>query len=242
MRISVRKIFAFAAGALAGAIFWGSETRYELFNRASLESLTAGESALAKRVFGRDTDPAPVRKIFSPDPHDKGYAAQVFHGRFIEFYGYGNHSADYSTDPRAENLALFIHELTHVWQRQTGMRQTNGTCPEGFPEHYKYFIGSDDRFRDFCNEKQGAIMQDYARRFLHREESGTVHMQNTNGAAENDRLLKAIVEDRFPGARGMRIALEATRRRERSSPPMPLIRPMPVPRDPPPFVLPPFGR
>lgn len=83
--------------------------------------LTGGEVDLARSMFGDALDYAPVRVhrrcwwplqprrvVMAPD------GAIWFHPESPDYH------ADFSAAPRAAQ-GLFIHELVHVWQHQTGL-------------------------------------------------------------------------------------------------------------------------
>ena len=83
--------------------------------------LTSAETALARSMFGSAIDYATVRL------HDRKWA--FFHPRgtvmapdgHIWFHPKGNgYCADFC-DRDVDAQGLFIHEMTHVWQRQRGV-------------------------------------------------------------------------------------------------------------------------
>ena len=56
--------------------------------------------------------------------------------------------------------ALFIHEMTHVWQHQQGIDvKTRGT----FERTYDYTFTPGKCFEDYLIEQQGTIVEDYFR-------------------------------------------------------------------------------
>ena len=82
-------------------------------------SLTPGEIALARSVFGDAIDYAAVRLIKRRWwPLQPRSVAMAPCGN-IHFHPHGNlWSEDFSSEP-LHTQGLFIHELTHVWQSQT---------------------------------------------------------------------------------------------------------------------------
>lgn len=86
---------------------------------ARLRGLTARERTLARSVFGDAIDYDPVRL------HDRRWAffqprrvtmAPMGH---IHFHPRGGLYCDDFCDQALQRQALFIHEMTHVWQAQT---------------------------------------------------------------------------------------------------------------------------
>jgi hypothetical protein len=172
--------------------------------------LSPGEIALVQSIFGNEVNTSIVIKNFSP--HHLEYFSEPDHilmetrasvndKKNIIFYGPEYSSDDYSQ----EDLMLygtFLHEMTHIWQRQkvSGVTLLLMSCHD-----YNYALNDQSRFSDFCIEQQGAIMENYVQRFLHHSHL-SLGIKNT---PENDALLKKVVEDQFPEARKTRLALEA---------------------------------
>jgi hypothetical protein len=121
-------------------------------------SLTSGEVRLAKSKFGdainyRDT--AIVHGSYIPfarsmTPNGKMYYPGI----------------DYSSDYSREGVGLqgkFIHEMTHVWQFQTGRSTLSFGLAHIFHGQYKYIpVKNPARpFQNYGIEQQAMIMQDY---------------------------------------------------------------------------------
>jgi hypothetical protein len=82
-------------------------------------SLTDGEIALARSIFGNSIDYRPVRLVKRKWwPFQPRNAAMAPTGN-IHFHPHGTMwSEDFATEPLGRQ-GLFIHEMTHVWQTQT---------------------------------------------------------------------------------------------------------------------------
>lgn len=81
--------------------------------------LTAGERAAAEEVFGAALDVEPVRLLASPLGARAFVPGRVF-GRYWIVWPAADLRADFADGP-LDHFALLIHELTHVWQAQTGV-------------------------------------------------------------------------------------------------------------------------
>lgn len=84
-------------------------------------SLTEGETALARSVFGDAIDYATV-KIFARKwwPFQQRQVAMAPDGH-LWFSPKGTLYCDDFCERPIERQGLFIHEMTHVWQHQQGM-------------------------------------------------------------------------------------------------------------------------
>src|SRR5439155_15067210 len=77
----------------------------------------------------------------------------------------GLYRPDFSTDPDLYNeRAIFVHEMTHVWQYQQGMnvktRRIFGEWNYDYEKYDKSKFGSKP-FRSYGIEQQGKIVEDY---------------------------------------------------------------------------------
>lgn len=125
-------------------------------------SLTAGETEVAKSVFGEAIDYSRVRlKLGKWWPlHPRGAAmAPMGH---IYFHPVGG---GWSEDFAAESVgrqAFFIHEMTHVWQSQKGGRFFLPLMRHPFCR-YAYHLKPGKPFRRYGLEQQAELV---ARHFL----------------------------------------------------------------------------
>lgn len=165
-------------------------------------TLTAGENSMIA-IFGKEVNPAVVK--LHAGPRKGTTAGEAFDPKTIAVYGHPYLSLDYSQEKDPFNFGLFFHETTHTWQFQTGWIYTKGHCPGG----YQYRLQENSRFGDFCSESQGAIVEDYARRYLKPQSASSNWYVSMCGydTPEHDAMLLKTVEGRFPQAREMRLKL-----------------------------------
>ncbi len=161
--------------------------------------LTHGESSLATLIFGEQIETANIVNELNP-VSCAPKLAWVDSPYKITYWGNPNHSSDYAREKSSEKLGVYMHEMTHIWQRQTGFKFTNASFVNT-PNAYRYPVDVKKwKFTDYSAEQQGAIMQDYAGYFLHKGKS-TAWLSTTNSNLDG---LKALVENQFPGAKIVR--------------------------------------
>lgn len=118
--------------------------------------LTSAEAALARSVFGAAIDYAPVRlhhrkwaffqprgTVMAPDGH-------------IWFHPRGDAYCDDFCTRNVDAQGLFIHEMTHVWQRQKGIflpLKRHPFC------RYDYAVKPGQRFERYGIEQQAEIVR-----------------------------------------------------------------------------------
>ncbi|MBX3482938.1 MAG: hypothetical protein KIS90_12030 [Phenylobacterium sp.] len=81
-----------------------------------LRRLTAGERGLAAEVFGAGLDAGRVRILATP-VWNRAFVA----GPALIVWPARTAPLDFAAEPLARQ-AVFVHELTHVWQAQKGVR------------------------------------------------------------------------------------------------------------------------
>ena len=121
-------------------------------------ALTAGEVALAARVFGAAIDYAKVR-IFSRRymPFQPRNCAMTPNGSI--YFHRSRCRDDFSTSSLGDQH-WFIHEMTHVWQHQLGYPvRLRGAVRLGLDYHYRLRLGA--TLADFNMEAQGDLLADY---------------------------------------------------------------------------------
>lgn len=157
------------------------------------------EAALAVTFFGPAFNASIVRKHFR-DLDDKrrvgGCAATVTGPKHVYFFGDYYFARD-SLHDNVGTFGVFMHEMTHIWQYQAQM-------PRGGDTGYIYKFTPDKSFDDYGIEQQGAIIEDYARRFLYDGKYKVSRWIQSTPA--NDSLLIKLVETKFPGAAKLRLA------------------------------------
>jgi hypothetical protein len=120
--------------------------------------LTAGEVALARRLFGAAVDYAKVRIIGRRYlPFQPKHCAMTPNGSM--YFHRSCWRDDFSTASIGEQR-WFIHEMTHVWQHQLGYPvRLRGALRIGLDYHYRLRPGA--RLADFNMEAQGDLLADY---------------------------------------------------------------------------------
>lgn len=178
---------------------WLRQTRQALSGEKT-RKLTRNEAALIRSIFGNRVDTAAVTFRF-----DERYCARRAGSlpvwKDVHYWGKTYWSADYSLEKNAFNFGLFIHEITHVWQKQTSFAETNWRFVNK-PNEYDYPIDlSRWAFSEYGVEQQAAIVEDYARCFL--QPSCATGWAKTS--KENREALATLVENQFPEAKATRI-------------------------------------
>ena len=119
-----------------------------------LRRLTAGEAALAEEMFGAGLDAGRVRllalplwtRAFVAGPRLMVWPARAAWG-------------DFGQAPLATQ-AVFVHELTHVWQAQNGISLLLSKIKAGDGEAaYAYALTGDTDFGRLNIEQQAMVVQ-----------------------------------------------------------------------------------
>ena len=200
------------AGGLSGGCANLQSTAQMLMSEG--QPYTPGETALNKQIFGEAFQNREKARKYYFSNGCNGYpdsnAQYNSLTRNIAFCHSDVHEIDYSKAKDADRLGTYIHELTHDWQDQNYgvMLYWYFLVRTGESD---YGLDKNSDFQDFGMEQQASIMGDYARRFLHIEQNRAYSYLIYLNTPETDALLQRIVENQFPGARGMRLAVEAQR-------------------------------
>ena len=123
-----------------------------------VRKLTAAEIALARTIFGEDINLDNVQlktawwvlKNYAVSPNGNIYF----------------HRDNWITDFTQESLSKqgwLIHELTHVWQLQQGLKVVRGALMN---RRYQYELITGKPFFDYGIEQQARMVQDY---FIHQQ-------------------------------------------------------------------------
>jgi hypothetical protein len=160
-------------------------------SRSVGRALTTGEVILIQSIFGATVNPAPVRKYLLGNGYRYEPDATNCGGENIEFYGMTTRADDYSR-AGVYPYKVFLHEMTHSWQKQNGI---SNKC-----RIYAYELDKKSNFSDYCDEQQARMIEDYAAHFLHLEPFSRLGVDFS--------LLAKTVETQFPEARKTRLALE----------------------------------
>lgn len=172
------------------------------FANVEVRGLTAGEAALLRGIFGNQLDTVNIRLNLHPQEYSD-IVGSVEADAAADFWGPENHSKDYSRDKDADKFGTFIHELTHNWQRQTNWKYTLD-IEDKDKDKYSYPLNAAYKFPEYTTEQQAAIVEDYARRFMHPSHSHTYLQKTYKNPNAYDSLLIKVVEDQFPNARQLR--------------------------------------
>ena len=129
---------------------------------APRRSLTAGEVALARSVFGNSIDYGRVRLVRRKWwPFQPKNSAMAPMGN-IYFHPEGSAWSDDFSKEKLLRQAFFIHEMTHVWQAQAKGRFYLPLMRHPFCR-YRYRLNPDKPFNLYGLEQQAEIV---AHRFL----------------------------------------------------------------------------
>ncbi len=125
-----------------------------------IRGLTAGERVIAAAVFGTALDPDRVRlraaKWFMFQP---AWVTMAPDGDVWFHPNSGLWRDDFSTQVLPLR-ALLVHELTHVWQVQTGVNLILQRRPFA---RYRYELVADKPFAAYGIEQQASIVEDWYR-------------------------------------------------------------------------------
>ena len=128
------------------------------FRTPKSRPLTAKEIHLAYSVFGSQLDVQHIA-IKTAWWVLKNYAVSPNGNIYF-------HRQDWVTDFTEQSLGKqgwLVHELTHVWQLQQGMKVVRGAL---FNRRYGYVLSKGKSFSSFGIEQQARMVQDY---FIRRE-------------------------------------------------------------------------
>ena len=153
--------------------------------------LTAGEIALSKKVFGSALDTRHVTKVFCKNAHNDQPPVEIRAGHEIVFHGADTWSPDFSKEKNVIRYGFFMHDLTHLWQQQTG-------APIKPCETLGYTLTPERPFSAYCSSHQALMVEDYARLHLFKP----AHQpRGTADTPANNALLTQTIEKAFPQAR-----------------------------------------
>jgi type VI secretion system secreted protein VgrG len=143
----------------------GASTRDVPLPKSKTRVLTSGEIAMAKTIF---KDSINYNKV------------KVHHGGWWLFFGFQNtavtpngemyypqstllYREDFSSTSRGRDKALFMHEMTHVWQYQLGypVKQSGLTVTSKGAAAYEYTLNEGKTFSEYNMEQQGELVSDY---------------------------------------------------------------------------------
>ena len=116
--------------------------------------LTQGEAALGAEMFGAGLDAARVRLLAIP-VWDRAFVA----GPALIVWPQTGARLDFGQAPLREQ-ATFVHELTHVWQAQNGVKLIRAKLRAGDGRNaYAYDLADDPDFADLNIEQQAMVVE-----------------------------------------------------------------------------------
>lgn len=133
----------------------------------TLRRLTEGERGLAAEMFGPALDAIRVRLLALP-VWRRGFVA----GPALMVWPAAAAVRDFAEAPLAVQ-AVFVHELTHVWQAQRGVGLLRAKLKAGdSAASYAYDLAAGPAFTKLNIEQQAMVVQDA---FLSRRGQSTPH-------------------------------------------------------------------
>ncbi|WP_370601541.1 PAAR domain-containing protein [Pseudomonas nitroreducens] len=159
-------------------------------------ALTPGEIAIARTVFKDSIDYSQVK---------------IHHGGWWLFLGFQNtavtpngemyfpkstdlYKDDFSTTGAGRDKALFMHEMTHVWQYQLGywVKWHALWVTSRGSAAYEYDLKAGGRLSDYNMEQQGEIVSDYYMICIERDANS---VWNSNNRKKDPNLLKETLRN-----------------------------------------------
>lgn len=125
-------------------------------NRPVIRRLTDGECGLAREVFGAGIAPERVRILGLP-LWSRAFVA----GPGLIIWPAASLRADFAApDTPLGVQAVFVHEMTHVWQAQNGVRLLLAKIKAGDrDESYAYDLTAGPEFPDLNIEQQAMVVE-----------------------------------------------------------------------------------
>jgi hypothetical protein len=203
---------------LVEGTFPSAKTLRAAFANIESRDLTPGEEALLKALFGDALNTSGLKQNFHPEAY-KDIVGSASSGAGAEYWGPAQKSPDFSKESDANRFGTFIHENLHVWQFQTNWQfspqfeEDKIVDPRDPEKAYKYPLDAKFKFTDYGVEQQAAIIEDYARYYLHPGKT-LWYLPKVYGWGEPLQarlpLLQKVVENQFPAAKAARETFERT--------------------------------
>lgn len=157
-------------------------------------ALTAGEIALARRVFGGSIDYGNVSitdgKFVGFQPYGTAMAPNG------HLYMYGCYKKDYSRESD-QWQGHFIHEMTHVWQQQNGVLNPVAEAVRlslkfgfNYGAAYDYRLDPVKDLLDYNMEQQASLVQDYFLLKIRGQHGHSGHCKNICSDADKIALME----------------------------------------------------
>lgn len=130
-----------------------------------IRALTPGEQRLAREALGGAVDLATVRFFATPWPFDRAFVPGRWFGQDWIAWPGRQLPADFAAAP-LRLQAVFVHELVHIWQAQTGVNLLTGKLKAGDgPGSYQYPIADDCAWAALNIEQQAMVVEHRFRLF-----------------------------------------------------------------------------
>lgn len=122
----------------------------------ALRVLTAGERSIADEMFGEGLDPAIVRILALPF-----WTRAFVAGPRLMVWPVGSARSDFAAPATPLTVqGVFVHELTHVWQAQNGVRLLWAKLKAGDrPDAYAYDLDAAAAFPNLNIEQQAMVVE-----------------------------------------------------------------------------------
>lgn len=121
--------------------------------------LTAGERRLAEEAFGDGLALDPIRFLKAPWPLTRAFVPGVWFGRSWIVWPEKTLPEDIAAAGLGTQ-AVFVHELTHVWQAQQGLNLITGKLRAGDSiRSYEYPVGVDCDWATLNIEQQAMVVE-----------------------------------------------------------------------------------
>jgi hypothetical protein len=118
--------------------------------------LTPGETDLARSMFGDSVDYAPVRIVLGKWAFFQPKDVVMSPRGSIHFHPHGTAYRDDFSHADPGTQGLFIHEMTHVWQHQSGIFLPLQRMPWA---RYDYAVKPGWRLKQYGLEQQAEIVR-----------------------------------------------------------------------------------
>jgi hypothetical protein len=162
-------------------------------------ALTTDERALFKPVFRDGIDYDKVRVIHASFPFQPDGVYMTPRGHV---YAPGNLYRDDFAHESARMRAIFVHELTHVWQHTNGMDLIGQSVVEftkyrgAYEKAYAYTLETKRDLVDYGMEQQASIVEDY---YLINENQTPTSLENRGLSPKDRNALYGAVLQHFLG-------------------------------------------
>lgn len=183
------------------------------------QPLTPGEKQNLRALFGYTIRPDSYFKYYRADGDSMqpdSITAGTIYKRGVYFFGDSMRYNDLSRAP-LKQFAVFMHEFAHQFSVYEDVMRTKPSRAAKMNDTvYNYVLTPKSSFYDFGEEQRAAMIEDYARLYLWH--GGRGEKRWGVKTPEQDALLTALIERKFPVARRSRLQMEKTRQKQTPAP------------------------